>query len=221
MNMNNKLILEKISGKIIKKLILERKTDELVLELSRLVIKNFKVGKNIEIKGIQFSRGDEYANFDFICTFTKDDDFDHPFSVEGGGDMETLILDIVYRSQDFPKYMNDLVAEVKETIDHEFEHVEQQNFEDMYTKNYDTFNEDDVDYNFKHLTSNVEVPAYVRGLIKRSKTKKITLSNAMDEWFNENINKFNDPDTEWPIIKKIWLDFAKDKRSKGQIKMFK
>ena len=84
--------------------------------------------------------------------------------------------------------MSDLVAEVKETIEHELEHVEQQNFEDMEFEREDDI-EDDEEYNFKYLTSNIEIPAYVRGLIKRSNTKRMSLSDAMDEWFKENKRK--------------------------------
>jgi hypothetical protein len=117
--------------------------------------------------------------------------------------------------------MNDLVAEVKETIEHELEHVEQQNFDDMYVKNDEEYDEEDEDYNFKYLTSNVEIPAYVRGLIKRSKTKKISLEDAMDEWFDENKRKFKNPKKEWKKVKEVWLDYANKMRTKERVKKFK
>jgi hypothetical protein len=84
--------------------------------------------------------------------------------------------------------------------------------------NYD---QKDGEDNFKYLTSNQEIPAYVRGLIKRAKTKKISLSNAMDEWFKENQMKFDNPDDEWPIVKKSWMKYANNMRLKEKIKKFK
>jgi hypothetical protein len=111
------------------------------------------------------------------------------------------------------------VGEVKETIEHELEHIEQQNFEDMSV--IYSYDKEDGEDNFKYLTSNEEIPAYVRGLIKRSKTKKISLSDAMDEWFEENQMKFDNPDEEWPIVKKIWMGRANDMRLKEKVKKFK
>ena len=212
-------IFEKIVDRLKNNLINERKSDEISLKLSRLVIMYFKKDEDFTMEGIQFDRGDEYANFDMSCFFIKDDNFNHPFSIDAGSDMQSLDIEITYRPKDFPKHMNDLVAEVKETIEHELEHIEQQNFEDMsIIYNYD---QEDGEDNFKYLTSNQEIPAYVRGLIKRAKTKKISLSDAMDEWFNENQGKFESPDDEWPIVKKMWMGHANNMRLKEKIKKFK
>ena len=212
-------IFEKIVDRLKNNLINERKSDEISLKLSRLVIIQFKKDEDFIIEDIQFNRGDDYANFDMSCLFIKDDNFNHPFSIDAGSDMQSLDIEITYRPKDFPKHMNDLVAEVKETIEHELEHIEQQNFEDMsIIYNYD---QEDGEDNFKYLTSNHEIPAYVRGLIKRAKTKKISLSDAMDEWFNENQGKFDNPDDEWTVVKKMWMGHANGMRLKEKIKKFK
>ena len=187
------------------KLINERKSDVISLELSRLVISKFKKREDFFINGITFERGDDYASFDMSCTFIEDSDFNHPFSVDASSDSESLDLEITFRERDFPKYMNDFVAEIKETIEHEIEHIEQQNFEDMEVKY--NYNPND-NHNFNYLTSNQEVPAYVRGLIKRAKTKNISLSSAMDEWFEENKMKFDNPEEEWKVVKNIWMQEA-------------
>jgi len=215
--MEKKLIIENIVKKIKSIIINERKSDQLSMQLSRLTVNQFKKNEDFTLESIQFDRGDEYANFDFICTFIADENFNFPFSVRGGGDMQTLEIEITYRPDDFPKHMTDLVAEIKETIEHELEHIEQQNFDDMYVDDEDI----DEDDNFEYLTSSEEVPAYVRGLIKRSKTKRITLLDAMEEWFSENKLKFKNPKKEWPLVKKIWTDYANEMRSKERIKKFK
>ena len=72
-----------------------------------------------------------------------------------------------------------------------------------------------------NLLSQEEIPAYVRGLIKRSKTKKISLSDAMDEWFEENKNKFDNPKKEWIQVKNVWMDYANKMRPKERVKKFK
>ena len=219
--MNKNLVIENIISKISKKIILERKSDELSMQLSREVIKHFKKDKDFELYDLRFDRGDEYAVFDFKCYFLEDIDLEDPFSIHAEADMEEIHIEITFNPQSFPKSMNDLVAEVKETIEHELEHVEQQNFEDMDFEREDDIKDDDEEYNFKYLTSNVEIPAYVRGLIKRSKTKNISLSDSMEEWFKENKRKFKDPKKDWPKVKKVWTKYANEMRSKERVKKFK
>ena len=214
-------IIESLIGRIKKRLVTERKTDELSLQLSRQVIKQFKKDEDFELYGLRFDRGDEYAVFDFKCYFLEDIDLDDPFSIHAEADMEEIYIEITFNPQSFPESMNDLVAEVKETIEHELEHVEQQNFEDMEFERQDDIEDDDEEYNFKYLTSNVEIPAYVRGLIKRSKTKNISLSDSMEEWFKENKRKFKDSKKDWPRVKKVWMKYASEMRGKEKIKKFK
>ena len=219
--MNKNLVIENIISKISKKIILERKSDELSMQLSREVIKHFKKDKDFELYDLRFDRGDDYAVFDFKCYFLEDIDLDDPFSIHAEADMEEIYIEITFNPQHFPESMNDLVAEVKETIEHELEHVEQQNFEDMDFEREDDIKDDDEEYNFKYLTSNVEIPAYVRGLIKRSKTKNISLRDSMEEWFKENKRKFKNPKTDWPKVKKVWTSYANEMRQKERVKKFK
>jgi hypothetical protein len=213
-------IIESLIGRITNRLINERKSDELSIKLSRMVIKQFKKDEDFELYDLRFDRGDEYAVFDFKCYFLEDIDLDDPFSIHAEADMEEIYMEITFNPQHFPKSMSDLVAEVKETIEHELEHVEQQNFEDMEFEREDDI-EDDEEYNFKYLTSKVEIPAYVRGLIKRSNTKKMSLSDAMEEWFKENKRNFKDPKKDWSRVKKVWMKYASEMRGKEKIKKFK
>jgi len=215
-----KQLIESLVNRVKKTILTERKSDQLSYQLSRIVIDQFKIGEDIFLEGLYFERGDEYASFDFKCTFIEDYEMEDNFSIHAEADMQELEIEITYNPEYFPKSTNQLVAEVRETIEHELEHIEQQNFEDMET--YDDEEEElESDENFVYLTSNTEVPAYVRGLIKRSKVKKITLDQAMEEWFSENFRKFTDPENEWPIVKEIWMDYAKKMSSLKKIKKFK
>jgi hypothetical protein len=213
-------IIENIVRRVTKKVLNERKSDELSLNLSRLVVNQFKKKENFLFDNIYFERGDEYASFDLECNFFKDEDLDEPFSIDASADMQEMEINITYNPNSFPESMSDLVAEIKETIEHELEHIEQQNFEDMYIGDEEEYDEEDEEYNFKYLTSKTEIPAYVRGLIKRSKVKKITLDDAMDEWYSENKKKFTDGEKEWKKVKRLWLDYANEMRIKNKIKKF-
>lgn len=212
--MKKNFLIEQIIGKVKKRIVTERKTDKLSLYLSRQVITFFKKNKNLTINDIYFERGNDYATFDFVCKFIKKKNFEHPFSIDATGDMENIELIITYNPDEFPQSMNDLVAEVKETIEHELEHVEQQNFEDMEVK-FKTKPKNDLEY----FLSSVEIPAYVRGLIKRANTKKISLDDAMDEWYSENIKKF-EKKSDWNKVKKSWKTYAEKMKEKGKVKKF-
>ena len=74
------LLIENIVNRIKKRLISERKSDEISMKLSRLVISQFKKNEDFELYDIRFDRGDEYAIFDFKCYFIEDSDLNEPFS---------------------------------------------------------------------------------------------------------------------------------------------
>ena len=213
--MRKSLIIERLIKKIKNKLISERKSDQLSLYISRLIINQFKKKEDFQLEDLEFERGDEYALFNLYCYFIEDENLNEPFSIRAEADMETMEIEITFNPSYFPDVMQDLVAEVKETVEHELEHIEQQNFEDVELADKST-GEDFVEY----LTSDKEVPAFVRGLIKRAKTKKISLNKAMNEWFNENFRQFNDPSTEWPMVKDVWMEYATEMREKEKIKKF-
>jgi len=169
----------------LKDILLEGKFDAYALEISREVVNAFKAKKNFK-QSYEIQRAGDYAEFDVRVRFFKRPNQDYSHSITGGGDMVTLTLDIEYNPSMFPAAMNDFVAEVKETVTHELEHVGQQNFEDMFVVD----NTDHDDY-YSYLTSKVEVPAYVKGLIKKAKVKKMSLDAAMEEWHRDNILNFD------------------------------
>jgi hypothetical protein len=188
--------------------------DRHISVLTKFLIKMFKNREDFS-ETYTFKRMGEDVEFEFSVKFEEDDEMVDPYDISGDGDMETMNLTIKFNPKDFPKVMNDFVAEIRETITHELEHIGQQNFEDMNVK-YSSY-----ENNLEYLTSPQEVPAYVKGLIIRSKSKRQTLENTMEDWFKENKRKFDNPSEDWKIVKKVWMDWAKKQRSLGKIKKFK
>jgi len=197
----------------LKYILLEGKFDAYVLDMSRRVIDAFKSKKNLK-RQYELTRGEETAEFNLIVKLLIRPNQDYSHSITGGGDMDNLTLDIEYNPNHFPSAMNNLVAEVKEVITHELEHVGQQNFEDMFIVDNKKFN----DY-YNYLTSNKEVPAYVKGLIKRALTKRISLNSAMEEWYRENILNFEYHKVQWQRVRFIWKNWAIE--NKNKIKKYK
>ena len=61
-----------------------------------------------------------------------------------------------------------------------------------------------------------EIPAFVRGLYKRAKFKKMSLSDAFDDFFEDYIESFNSPQ-EIEQVKRVWINWAKSNLPKAQI----
>ena len=107
-----------------------------------------------------------------------------------------------------------------EDDDEEDEEEDDDEDDDEEEDDEEEYDEEDEEYNFKYLTSKTEIPAYVRGLIKRSKVKKITLDDAMDEWYSENKKKFTGGETEWKKVKKTWKKYAEESKKTNRVKKY-
>lgn len=122
-----------------------------------------------------------------------------PFIVEGEADYDTAVITIKYNSTVFPKEYNNLIAEVKETLRHELEHMTQLNFEKGVRVGGQSQGRMPL---AKYLTLDYEVPAFIQGLYKRAKTKKIFLQQAIDEFFDERSGELTDE--EETNVRKVW-----------------
>ena len=67
---------------------------------------------------------------------------------------------------------------------------------------------------FLYLTSNVEVPAYVKGLLKRAKVKKISFDEALEDYYNDYADTFRLYNTNWSKVKSIWKNWALNNKTK-------
>lgn len=201
----------------------ERSREEYVLKLSREIVTAFKSGTARYKTTFDYVRGDESVDLLVDIKFIKRPNQEHAFSIAAGygprtfvkKDEDALELLIEYNPSAFPKAMNAFVSEIKETVEHEFEHVGQQNFEGLYiiSNRYDeplAYPEEapQAPTHFLYLTSNVEVPAYVKGLLKRAKVNKTTFDQALEDYYNDYKATFDLYGTSWPRVKKIWKDWA-------------
>jgi hypothetical protein len=125
-------------------------------------------------------------------------------SISALGDENDIEAIIKVNTSYMPMAYNDLLAEIKEMLRHEIEHVTQYNFR----KGKVRYQEAGTVPFKQYLLLKHEVPAYVQGLYKRAKTKRMTVPQAMEEWYTENGQNFNSP-SEWQEVKKVWLDWGK------------
>lgn len=199
---------------IVKKVINEAVTDKVIKQIYRFLVNKFKDRENA-VEDFTLIRDGEEVVITVYFAMEEIEDFNHPFSIEAGSEWDEIDVFIEYRPDAFPKHMNELSSELKETVEHEVEHLLQTFFEDKYIPHEETEN------NLEYLISAREIPAYVKGLITRARHKKISLDDAMEEWFRENILKFDNPEEDWKIVKSKWMDYANSAREKNQIKKFK
>ncbi len=199
---------------IVKKVINEAVTDKVIKQIYRFLVNKFKDRENA-VEDFTLVRDGEEVVITVYFAMEEIEDFNHPFSIEAGSEWDEIDVFIEYRPDAFPKHMNELSSELKETVEHEVEHLLQTFFEDKYIPHEETEN------NLEYLISAREIPAYVKGLITRARHKKISLDDAMEEWFRENILKFDNPEEDWKIVKSKWMDYANSAREKNQIKKFK
>lgn len=125
----------------------------------------------------------------------------HPYSIHAEGDEDSIEIWVEYVKAAFPAAYNDFIAEIKEAIRHEMEHVAQQ------VKGTAPFEAHGTIPFYMYLLLTHEIPAYVQGLRTRARTKKITLEDAIDQYFNEYTDSF-DKEEEKDLVKKQWLDWA-------------
>lgn len=194
---------------------------EAVLELSREIIEAFKARKpqyTAQIDLFLAATGwESESEVDLIVKFTEvGEEAGYAFSIDAGkhADGITLAMDIEYYPDKFPQAMNAFVAEVKETLEHELEHFGQDGFEQLYVQSnsYDEplrYPEEapQAPTHELYLISNREVPAYVKGLLKRAKVKRISFDEALEDYYNDNKRVFDKYNTNWSKVKSVWMDW--------------
>lgn len=203
--------------------------DEYVLIVSRDIINAFKSGRARYKDIFDMTMAGEEAEVELDVKFIKRPNQEHAFSIAAGYGPRTFsqkhgeALEIVieYNPRMFPNAMSALVSEIKETLEHEFEHVGQDNFEPMFvmSNRYDeplAYPEDapTAPSHFAYLTSNKEVPAYVKGLIKRAKTNKISFDQALEDYYNDYRETFALYNTDWGQVKSTWMSWFKANQDK-------
>ena len=129
-----------------------------------------------------------------------------PYLIDAAGGKEGIELIINYEPSSYPQFLNDLIAELKDTLRHELEHVGQENFE----KGIRIGNvKNDANLSLpEYLTLDYEIPAFIRGLNKKAKTKNITLGKAIDEFFLERADEISYGEEAY--VKRKWAEWIKN-----------
>jgi len=119
----------------LKEILLEGVMDTWTNAITKEIVAAFKSKKNYD-KPYTIQFDDEEADIDLSVEFLERPNLDYSHSIEGEvdpkGDDDHLSISISYNPSMFPRAMNDLVAEIFETVRHELEHVGQNNFYQLF-----------------------------------------------------------------------------------------
>lgn len=190
-----------------------------VLNLSRDFIKQFntKLGKRFkyettgQVQGVD-DMGEEIP-FELTIRVVPNKKLEgYPYSIEAWAMTDEVEMDIEYNPLVFPAAFNDFIAEVKEGLRHEMEHIAQRQ---KRSKGVTWVDRGDRPF-YEYLLLPQEIPAYIRGLNTRAKTKRITLGQAFEEYFNDYRDSFGS-ESEIEIVRKEWLRWAKKNLPKTKI----
>ena len=174
---------------------------------SRYIINQLKasLGTYYEEETVGNLNGIEYT-LEFKLNPVKSKDLGStPYLLDAAGGKDNIELVINYIPSSLPQSFNDLIAELKDTLRHELEHVGQENFK-KGVKIDPSKNDNDLSLP-EYLTLDYEIPAFIRGLNKKAKTKKITLGQAIDEFFLERAEELSYEEEAY--VKRKWAEWIK------------
>ena len=195
----------------------EGRYDAETLIASRFIINVFKdnFGKTFEET---FEEAGELENILYdIELYFYPTDFNklgpNPFIINAGADDDSMFIQINYQPKMFPKAYNELVPEIKDAIRHELEHIAQFNFNKGVKGD---LNKDQKGLStFEYLTLDYEIPAHVQGIYKNAKTRKISFTQALQDFIDSKAEELsNDQGNK---ITQIYTDYARKNLPAAQI----
>jgi len=191
----------------------EGRYDQETLMQSRFIVNLFKAnfGKFTE-ESTEGNIGEVKYELDYIFEPNVKKVGPLPFVIDGEADDDTLQIKIKYNPDKFPEAYTELIPEIKDTIRHELEHISQFNFSKGVNPNSQKLSE----YTwFQYFTFDHEIPAFVQGLYKRAKTKRISFTDAVDEFLINYLDVLTDE--EEIKVKQVWTDYARKNLPAAQI----
>jgi hypothetical protein len=178
----------------------------IVLEISRYYVQELKKFLKSRKKNIIIQSDIDFIDVvPFTVRISKDPDAEMAFDIDGcvdnydHGNFSYVIFSIIINNKKFPLEYNNFIAEFKDTIRHEIEHVSQFNntnkdedLELIIKKDFLKINDiesDDESY-FSYVLEYPELYAYVYGFHQKAKTMKVSMNTIIEMWLEERKHLF-------------------------------
>lgn len=189
--------------------ICEGQYSSVTLNISRQYINEFKDFLNSKKKSFKFLRYIEiYETCPIYITTKNDDSIDYAYDMDAGVEWDddngwtAMDINITISKEFFPMAFNDFIAEIKETIRHEIEHVSQENNPNKYieidkTKNERTYAE--------YILSTEELPAHLQGFLVKAKAKKQSMTKIINDFIDNREKYFGGNTKEMEEVKNVLI----------------
>lgn len=184
------------------------------LNISRQYIKEFKEFLKGKKKSFDWKRYIEIGDTSPVrikTIYDKNTEFayDMEAGVEWNDEDSWTVMDITItiNKEFFPMAFNDFIAELKETLRHEIEHIVQQN---NPNKGFDEINTSRSDKSFaEYVLSSEEIPAYLQGFLTKAKTKKKSMTKIINDFIDSRKKWFNGNTQEMQMVKDKLIEIGK------------
>jgi hypothetical protein len=133
------------------------------------------------------------------------------FDIYGQADDDSIELYITLNPKYAPKIYSEIIPVIKDAVRHELEHVAQNLLPRPASEKYEYVKSTMFS---DYLTARHEIPAFVRGLYKQAKTRRLPLSQIFDLFFNDYEERIGQDRIE--NVRQIWTDYAKRNLPKAQ-----
>ena len=134
------------------------------------------------------------------------------FEVDGYAQPKNITIGIKYNPEFFPEAYNELIASVKATVRHELEHFGQYHFDKDADVNVP---EEGYSSRFEYLTDDYETAAYVQGLYKKAKTKKVPFTDVLEDFLDDELDVLSPEEIK--LVRNQYMWYAKNNLPAAQI----
>lgn len=207
----------------LKQLLVEGRYDNITTQLSRQIVNAIKSNQaqgeiDFEFPATKPISIDGLADLEFtpeiklIYTIKYSKRFKMNFDIYGQADDETIELAITVNPNALPDLYSEIVPIIKDAIRHEIEHVAQNLLNRPESERFEKIPQDDF---FAYLTAKHEVPAFVRGLYKQAKTRRVPMYQMIDKFLQDYAHRLTSD--EQSRVKIIWTDYARKHLPKAQL----
>jgi len=193
----------------------------LLLNLSREYINEFKEFLDSGDESFKFKRYFEMSEITtpiIINTLNKSK-IDFAFDTEANVDWDedeswdVLTIDVTINGEFFPMAFNDFIAEMRDVIRHELEHVAQKSnkhkgFLYKKKKSSDKKKKDRITYAM-YILSSTELPAHLQGFLANAKFKKISMTKVIEDFLEGRRNWFFGDEEDYDIVKDKLIESGK------------
>lgn len=200
-------------------LINEGRYDKVTTDVSREILEVVKLGKKslqtrirlFERTFVDFSVYIHYDDRNFVNVYGAT--YLNPKQIRKYYKNKRVVLhvDVPESVELRKKVLSGILAEIKNIVRHEIEHVLQERFIDRERKNFFSKSRSyprDLEF-WEYLTEPYEVEAHVRGLYKKAKTTKQPLNVLIDDYLNYLREPEVDMDSdEIEAVEKAWVEYA-------------